>query len=1211
MEVINSIVLEVYDPITKIYRIQKKIECSKIFNETTKSDDLSIFDKDINDIKTETTISTDFDSCCLYNIDTFRVLRNKIFVMTGIPPFRQHLLYSIGDNHHGIYFMSIFNNPVIINLVGALEETTDDVLLNLPIDREIYNNKGDINVRSLDTLYQISSRIEKFIVIDLFDMLPPTSDRINDLFIHEYMAELFYHGFIFKYYPMITYEIFLEIYKDKKDISFIYPILAPPIETLRRQYTLEKKLYSDILNDVKVTKDFLKSENYTVSRIVVSSPMPVLEVRSLFDIIELNSETLVVACNVSIGKDRYIVEKKHNLYFNDDIMLPRLHKDQLFIYTSNGSRILFTRDSCTAAVLMDDTQKYSHEKSREAAINTIKPYMSIIHKNSNIVIKSGTFDSLEFKIISSNIVLTYPEMVTTSAFMQLAKYFKCLEEILLVMVKSSKGGEHTLVTINGTVNRNDNVDYSYFYNINEYDRLVQSCSKIIRVVQRASDVAFQFNDFTDVEFNIMRTIFEVLMHTYTTTQQVEEQVESQSLKIVKRLKEIDPELFDLRRHDPESQVYAVKCQSNRQPVVYRENELKLLPDKVKNALVKFKNFTDGSTVFYHCPHPEFPALSFLPQSHPVGHCMPCCRQHIAGSESNAAKINCMCMQKYTLTKEELDNISGAASDMEHILNFGKFIPVGRKSTVYHQFVTEILKGKLNKGQMYLMSGVPQNLPGASRIGIIFSIADAFSMSIQDLIKQCTENLHKKITHMDSGAIKQFGTVDNFIDICINTFVLKNCNIYFNVEWADIFIPLVYLTYRIGVIVLNGMDAHLHKFIETKIKQDLKIRYCIVHSNKNGTYPIYLYEKNNIIQRLYDTENIIVKFIKKKISINKIQGAITIDDVVKFVVGHEEYSIENVLVGIRGYAYAVVLKIKNKLLYVPIAYSEYIKNVAVKYPDMEQFDRAEIHEFMKKLGRSFHITRNVMYDGKYVGVYYGKMLFHHKSMTNKDNDAEVIKIPYSFASINNALMNGIKVKFGDVDYYLYNNYLYRIFITEFANELRKNKNIQLRNKIIELIKAKNISKKQLHAALEQYPKDFEYIMRLLYSAEASVVVNKIKLEQFDFDNKIIEEMKNLKVVERIKYLHNLMDKHVDFTDKPVAINNMYLSCDVKQSNVPQPQCKDQKLMISKTNYEKCLELLANDIDRPIIRDTLSYMTLGRINPFKFTKRQQEDLIITII
>lgn len=1203
MEILNNIFLDVYNPITKTYSAKLIISPSNN-NKTKGGVGIEAFDSD-KVIKEDDLSAADQNAAIFFNIDTLHSMREKIYALTGIPLFRQHVVYFTGESMHNLYYMSIFNDPVIVNIMSDLDNY-DESLIGLPVYRNIFNNKDIIHLEVLDYSILMSKDITKIIVVDLFDILRQDSPKLIELFEQEYAIELFYYGFIYKYYPMLTYQIFMEIYRDKKDLSYIYPALSPNLTKLKEKYAAEQKVYANLIEKSKNAEAYIAKatnlQTYSVTRIVAATNVPLIDIRTLFDIMPLSDDNIYMVAIVEIGTDRFIIEKKHNLLFDDTIARPQLHKNQLFIYTNGGSRILITKEQCIVNITLEENDRLSHAAAKEHAVKIIYPYLSIVKKNASTVVKSGTLSSLQFRITSSNIVLIFPETLNTSVFMNLPGFLKQYEKTGLLSIKISKGGEHLLTFHSGTTIQNEKLTYKYLYETYDHDKVRLLSEKTVKIIQRASDIMFLLSDITDTEFIIMKMILDTIMYLYVSNSSNKQSVDVKNTKIIKRLKEIDPMLFDLKRHDPNSQVYSIKCQLDRQPTIYRENEIPNLPQNIKAKLVKFINFTDGSNVFYHCPNKTFPHLSFRPQVHPLGYCLPCCRQETTNKDATSVKIDNLCLQKHKLSKKEISSLQGDA-ESEHILSFGKFVPIGRKSVLHHMFILQILKEKNISKTNYLLIGVNQHVAGMSEVGLIFSMAFILNKSVIDFLKEIFRDIHKKLKLIDIADINKFDNIDEFVTLFIKTFVSSDVVINFNINIFDIVVPLVFLTYGICIVILSEMKVYLYKFIDLKIRMDTNTKYCFVHTHKNGTYPLcdYSEEKPSTI---FDKSHLIIKNIYKKMYVSKIGGIITLDDIIKFASLNTDYKIENILVGTRGFAYAAILKIRSKLIYVPCAYSQYIGETSNKFPDINTLDRSEIHEFIKRLGRGFRITRNVIHKDKYIGVYYGKMLFYHRPMDKKDNEAANVLIPYDISDINKSIVKGIKTSFSNIGERLYNAYVYKIFLTEFANELIKTRNEELRSQLIAIFKSKTISKTSIYQLLIKYPKDYEYIIKLLHTFDPNTVIDKIRVNQFNFDNSLLDSLISMKMPDRIAKLNAIMKGHVYITQSVISMGSIYYSC--VQGDLP--HCKDKKMMISKENYEKCIDMLSKDLSVHIIRSTLSYMTLGRINPFIFTRRPHEDLLI---
>ena len=73
--------------------------------------------------------------------------------------------------------------------------------------------------------------------------------------------------------------------------------------------------------------------------------------------------------------------------------------------------------------------------------------------------------------------------------------------------------------------------------------------------------------------------------------------------------------YDIKRYNRKAKVYSVLCQSDRQPILYTEEEHKLLPSSRKKT-TKYWNFTYNKPAYYECPNKKYPHLSFKVGKHP-------------------------------------------------------------------------------------------------------------------------------------------------------------------------------------------------------------------------------------------------------------------------------------------------------------------------------------------------------------------------------------------------------------------------------------------------------------------------------------------------------------------------------------------------------------------------------------------------------------------
>ena len=206
---------------------------------------------------------------------------------------------------------------------------------------------------------------------------------------------------------------------------------------------------------------------------------------------------------------------------------------------------------------------------------------------------------------------------------------------------------------------------------------------------------------------------------------------------LRRLQERDPQLFDLKRHDPNISVYSVVCQSDRQPHIFNAAEAKSLGVRRRAALTEYWNFTEQTPAFYECPDPQFAHLSFRAGVHPLGFCLPCCKKARAPAGSRAAATNrdCLAMVSNSNSKSKSGSNSAAPvgdSAVRHVLAYGKAIAPGRLGALPKQ-VSEGLFLGVPGGAECVVWGVDQTAPAVPGAGFAFALARALAAVCDDAL----------------------------------------------------------------------------------------------------------------------------------------------------------------------------------------------------------------------------------------------------------------------------------------------------------------------------------------------------------------------------------------------------------------------------------------------------------------------------------------------
>jgi hypothetical protein len=357
----------------------------------------------------------------------------------------------------------------------------------------------------------------------------------------------------------------------------------------------------------------------------------------------------------------------------------------------------------------------------------------------------------------------------------------------------------------------------------------------------------------------------------------------------------------------------------------------------------------------------------------------------------------------------------------------------------------------------------------------------------------------------------------------------------------------------------------------------------------------------------------------------------LNDIIGFVKSNKKYKISYLLRGKRGLVYAAIL---NDNVYVPCVYEEYNEtNIPTenKFPNTSDFKRKTLYQFIDDYNSYIAKTNknrsaimmidpvlNLKHKDKYVGIRvrflqnkHGLTYHHAPESTAGRYNIKVINIPYSITSINEAISKQNKDTIDkNTNHYAYKNYVYILFMTEFAYVIRELKNSKIRKSLenVLLKSSSNVDKREIKTILNDYPRDYNIVIDIVSQNRQKKAINLINSIIFGFDLIGLEKLRDLPYNKRIADIKNMMKNNVDIvpkTTKP-GISNDLISCLVKKDG---SQCSSNgKLMMYADDFDKCCMLLAKDLEIPYIFESIHFKIIDTKNLLKFTKRKCEILHI---
>jgi hypothetical protein len=188
----------------------------------------------------------------IYPEDKIIEFKKKIYAVSNIPIFRQHIWYIYQGRTFPVNY-SVFHNDSLlyINIQDMLNTYNNDKLSqtieNIPVSTKYYQRKNGIKVITNDTFsiledYYYKYGITEYNLLDLDEFVKPNRKELINVIKDRYQMELIYYSFIILYWPMLSLSAFSEYIKSDVNITKFFPELHQPIDDIIKLFKLEKKI---------------------------------------------------------------------------------------------------------------------------------------------------------------------------------------------------------------------------------------------------------------------------------------------------------------------------------------------------------------------------------------------------------------------------------------------------------------------------------------------------------------------------------------------------------------------------------------------------------------------------------------------------------------------------------------------------------------------------------------------------------------------------------------------------------------------------------------------------------------------------------------------------------------------------------------------------------------------------------------------------------
>jgi hypothetical protein len=756
-----------------------------------------------------------------------------------------------------------------------------------------------------------------------------------------------------------------------------------------------------------------------------------------------------------------------------------------------------------------------------------------------------------------------------------------------------------------------------------------------------------------------------------------------------RLKERDPALFDLKKHDPAAKQYSVLCQSKHQPHVYSPGEAKLLGERRRAALVKYWNFTEQTDAYYECPDAAFPHLVLRQGAHPLGYCLPCCGKTRPAEGSRTALTTQKCLSRGA------DSTDIDAEPSRHVLSYGKAIPAGRLAELPAElaqglFLSAVVPAEAAPKDAHakdspvkdaaakqtnhrisehrlLLVGVEQSTPAVPDAGYAYALAYGIGLGEETTDRVLTE-LAAGVTSdtyhaLGDGAGAAFGSAGELATAIIDAFV-RRADVLSPIcpggvaatTWPAILSDLARHVYGVETVLAHESEGRVTLDVAPNAAVAVTAsdaRVVVLVSGDAGTYPVALLDPKFFLRvppesrwmvarrsfeaatEAADTSVVqdhvvaIVRAALRAAMDRAAPTALSLD-----VVLGAGIPVEGLLVDLHNRCYGVL----TKQAVIPVEYSAYPDGVPVVrgVRPAGEYPRAALMAAVTALnaaGAGIEPTATVEDGEKRTIGFAAKgspvLYFLHDPSNERQADLPAVSFPYDRQLVDAAILATVTTPMTTDDRATrlahaaqYRNRLYQLFVAEFSEALRGDRNAPLRAALTAAIKATRFDnpasvstlRQKLFELLHDYPRDLAAVRESVAQAYTSgdpkkASIAAIEESVFEFDRRTLAKLRALDthedVVAAVRKILAPRIEAVAKLDDTHSLPNMYSAC---HSGGEHRHCVGRKLAVPDDRLDGFYDILAADVRNPYKAATLATNAAGVFDPLRFIRRPGEHLTI---
>jgi hypothetical protein len=1196
----------------------------------------------------------------VYPEDKLSELKEKIQIATGIPTYRQHLFYVNSGGVQTTYRHAI-DGPVSVDIRAMAPAG----VLGLPIDNFMVSRRESLRTSAYDTIRSVDNEFDLghiAYVVDLLDYITPIISQLRERIDDPHTFMQVYYGFVVKYWPALSPNAFNSLIVRPSELPVLYPDLAPTTPMLISRYRAESEIIGKKYAESAVIEKWAEEHISVavVQMIAFVSPLAktMINIRNLFDKLRVSVIIPEIQAWIDVNGVKYILRKRH-IKNGSDIGFP--------------TRSIFREGITMAISLRKRDQESFHEKlTHSTAENEQSRYLFLnIQPNGVYYMKTmwNEEDHLELDEVIE-IVAKFVSPIITGVnglgrlvFLQGSKLAELSSStirfdtlsICLFWGKTINEGLQKLlraqwepylqarITAPRNVIQPDRYEFLFrkgMYDFdpahvdrimsmtvigaeNQYAYLTMPAVKtkweqnfegrVVRMSLRSSDVRFEVLNIRRDEFEIFYGFIADFCHKCGKVPQIRDNsanISATADQKLNRLKEQDPDLFNLKKHGTNRQ-YSVLCQKPRQPIAYTDDEIKRMSKADLAKLTKFYNFTFKRPAYYGCPSKNYPHMAFITGVHPKNYCLPCCNKKANVEGRSREKIQQACLEAGIYAGEK------GVGPLGHVMAYGKALDVGRMSKTPPEMEKILIKP--SAGNYYLL-GVPQTFGAMKYAGILHACAEVMGVSADEILDKASEVIGDGVSRLLGGRIGEYFDENVFAALRATT-ISRNLQKF--TRMPELIVELIYRTYNICVFTVideyaDGRSAFYFTPEQLETSRDAS-GYILVLKSVNRFYPfIFEGEKR---YGIFSGESALITSIHKCMEYGRGSAkpvARTLD--LATLRGIAEPS--QVYVNRQNYVYATnVLGACVSVDYsTPAAGDKIVKEYRLNISTGKVLADA-LAQINSKLPREFTPlvpTKRILSTGRMVGVFAGGML--HRC-TDGFDDLPEEECGYDIDGVNSAIIAKLAPtpdNTAGISAAIWRNYQYQLFLIQFVAFIESERGAEVREAIDAAITRRDFArelghfKEDLAKILADHPADNKLILSQLaqhYQSKKRKELLREAINQsvYDFDRKKLSALVAMSDADRLAEVRKIAksfaveDRSFDPTGRDFP--NVYLPCNGQQS-----YCDGTKLIVH--DLEEFCNLLSADIADPLQRISIQNMSWADtiIDPFKFSQSPAETIVV---